>query len=65
VDVPKPTWSSASFLLYAGGFTVLAAASTGLQVAGKGYGDAGFVGWAALVLVVLALIAGLFRQRGE
>jgi hypothetical protein len=65
VDVPKPTWSSGSFLLYAGGFTVLAAASSGLQVAGKGNGDAGFVGWSALVLAVLALIAGMFRRRGD
>jgi hypothetical protein len=65
VDVPKPTWSSASFLLYLGGFTVLAAASAGLQVVESGYGDAGFVGWSALVLVVLAAIAAGFRRRGD
>jgi hypothetical protein len=65
VDVTKPSWSSSSFLLYAGGFAVLAAAGWGLQVTESGYGDAAFVGWSALVLVVLELIAFAFRSRGE
>lgn len=63
--MPKPSWSSSSFLLYAGGLVVLAAAARGLQVTQDGYGDAGFAGWSALVLAVLQAIAFSFRRRGE
>jgi hypothetical protein len=65
VGVLKPSWSSSSFLLYAGGFVVLAAAARGLQVTQDGYGDAGFVGWSALVLAVLQMFAFSFRRRGR
>jgi hypothetical protein len=65
VGALKPTWSSASFLLYAGGLTVLAAAAWALSVLRDDYGKAGLVGWSALVLVVLAAIAAMFRRRGE
>jgi hypothetical protein len=65
MDVPKPRWSSSSFLLYLGGFTTLAGAAWGLQVTHGGYGGGGFVGWAALVFAGLATIAFGFRARGE
>jgi hypothetical protein len=65
VGVAKPSWSSSTFLLYAGGLVVLAAAALGLQVTEHGYGDAGFVGWSALVFAVLLAIAYGFRRRGD
>ena len=51
--VVQPRWTSASFLLYAGGIVVLVAAAQSLQQLAEDYGDAAFVGWAALDLVRL------------
>lgn len=65
VDVLRPRWTSAAFLLYAGGLTVLGAAVWSLQFLADAYGPPGFVGWSALVLVVLAAVAALFRRAGR
>jgi hypothetical protein len=64
MDVRKPRWSSSSFLLYAGAFTVLAAASAAYAYLSTQYGDGALVGWTLLMLVVLALLALVLRRRG-
>jgi hypothetical protein len=65
VNVPKPTWTTASFLLYAGALTVLVSAVAALQYLHGSYGQAAWVGWSALVLAILAAIAVSFRRRGH
>jgi hypothetical protein len=63
VDPRKPVWTSASFLIYAGGLTVLGAAVGALGYLAASYGQAAFAGWALLVLAVLYGIAHAFRRR--
>jgi hypothetical protein len=63
VDVLKPRWTSASFLLYVGGLTVLGSALGSLGYLSKSYGDGALVLWALLVLAVLYVIAHGFRVR--
>jgi hypothetical protein len=63
VEDRKPRWTTASFLLYAGGLTVLGAAIAALGYLSGRYGSAAFAGWALLVLVVLYGIAHAFRRR--
>jgi hypothetical protein len=65
VDVRKPVWTSASFLLYAGGLTVLFSALGALGYLASAYGHAAFAGWSLLVLAVLYGIAHAFRRRGH
>jgi hypothetical protein len=65
VNVPKPTWTTASFLLYAGALTVLVSAVAALEYLHRSYGQAAWVGWSALVLAILAAIAISFRRRGH
>jgi hypothetical protein len=65
VEVRKPVWSDASCLLYVGAFTVLAAAASALAYLTDRFGDAAYVGWVLLVLVVLAGIATTFQVRGR
>jgi hypothetical protein len=59
----KPVWTTSSFLLYAGGLTVLGAAVAALDYLSKHYGSGGQVGWALLILVVLYAIAHAFKRR--
>jgi hypothetical protein len=55
----KPTWSTASVLVYMGGLTVLGAAIGALAyLAGS---KAGTAGWALLILAVLSAVAEGFR----
>jgi hypothetical protein len=65
MDVPKPVWTSAAFLLYAGGLTVLGAALGALGYLAARYGHGAFAGWALLVLAVLYLVAHAFKRRGH
>jgi hypothetical protein len=64
VDVRKPRWTSASFLLYLGVFTILASASGAYAYLSIQYGDAAFVGWTLLMLAVLLALAVSLRRRG-
>jgi hypothetical protein len=65
VDEPKPVWTTASFLVYVGGLTVLGAALGGLGYLAANSGKAAFAGWALLVLAVLYAIAHVFKRRGR
>ncbi len=65
MDAVKPRWTTSSYLLYAGGLTVLAAALGALAYLSSQYGDAAYAGWAALVLAVLYGIAHAFRRQGR
>jgi len=62
VKLEKPRWTTASFLLYAGGLVVLGAAIAALGYLSGRYGKAAYAGWAALVLVVLYAKAHSFRR---
>jgi hypothetical protein len=63
--VPKPVWTTSGFVLYAGAFTVLLGSAASLVYLESQFGDAAFVGWTLLPLVVLFVIAHAFRMRGE
>jgi len=62
-DVLKPRWTSSSFLLYLGAFTILAAASAAYAYLANEYGNAAFVGWTLLMLAILFAIAVVLRRR--
>jgi hypothetical protein len=64
VEVRKPRWTSASYLLYLGAFTILSAATGAYAYLSSRYGDGAFVGWTLLMLVLLLAIAGALRRRG-
>jgi hypothetical protein len=61
----KPLWTSATFLVYTGGLTVLLAGLTALEYLSHRYGSAAKAGWALLVLVTLYVIAHALRLRGR
>jgi hypothetical protein len=65
VDVVKPRWASWSFLLYAGGLTVLGAAGSALSYFAGTYGDAAYVAWALLVFAAVAGVALVLRRDGS
>jgi hypothetical protein len=64
-DVLTPRWTSASYLLYVGGLTVLLAAVYSLGYLSRSYGQVAYVFWALLIVVVLKLIALFFRRKGR
>ena len=61
----RAPWTSASFLLYAGGITIFVATLALLASLGGDYGSAAFVGWTALVLAVLMDLAVGARVVGR
>jgi len=65
VQAVRAPWSSSSFLLYAGGITILLSTGGLLGVLGGDYGDAAFVGWSLLVFVVLGDLAFGARKAGR
>jgi len=65
VAVRKPTWSTSSFVLDVGAFTVLGAAAGALAFFSSRYGDGAFVAWTLLPLAVLYAIAHDFRRCGR
>jgi hypothetical protein len=64
VDVAKPRWTSASYLLYVGAFTILLAASGAYAYLSSLYGDGAFAGWTLLMLAILLVLAVGLRRRG-
>jgi hypothetical protein len=65
MHVAKPRWTTASYLVYAGGLTVLFAALGALGYLSSQYGAAAYAGWAALILVALSGIGIAFKRQGR
>jgi hypothetical protein len=65
VEVRKPTWTSSSFLLYAGGLIVLVSALGALVYLSTQYGKGALVAWTLLPLGVLLAVALRFERRGR
>jgi hypothetical protein len=65
VTAVRVPWSSASFLVYVGGLTILAATFSLLEIAARDHGAGGFVSWALLVFVVLSGLALGARLTGH
>jgi hypothetical protein len=63
MDTRKPSWTTSSFLIYAGGLIVLGAAVGALGYLANAYGEGAFAGWALLVLAVLYAIAHILKRR--
>jgi hypothetical protein len=59
----KPIWTSATFLVYTGGLTVLLGGLAALGYLSSQYGKGAETGWAALILVILYAIAHALRIR--
>ena len=64
MDAITPRWASWSFLLYAGGLTVLGAAGSALNYFADTYGDAAYVAWALLVFGAVLGTALVLRRDG-
>lgn len=60
----KPRWTSASYLLYLGAFTILAASVAAYAYLSNQYGDGAFVGWTLLMLALLLAVAASLRRGG-
>jgi hypothetical protein len=65
VNAARAPWSSASFLAYLGGLTILVAVGSLLEVESGQHGAGGFVGWALLIFVVVTALALLARTSGH
>ncbi len=63
MDFLKPRWTTASFLLYTGGLTVLGAALGALVYLGRSYSGGALVLWALLILGILYSIATGYKLR--
>jgi hypothetical protein len=61
----KPIWTSATFLVYSGGLTVLLGGLAALAYLSAQYGSGAKAGWALLILVILYAIAHALRLRGR
>jgi hypothetical protein len=61
--VRKPVWKTSSFLVYAGGLTVLGAAIAAIAYLSGHYGKGALTAWALLILVVLSAIAESLKRR--
>ena len=65
MDIVQPRWATWTFLLYAGGFTILGAALGWLSYFSSTAGNAGYVAWALLVFAALAAVAERFKRTGH
>ena len=65
MNVVRVPWSSASFLVYLGGITILFATISLLIVQGEGHGSAGIVLWAFLIFLAVTVAAFAARARGH
>jgi hypothetical protein len=65
MDVVQPRWSTWSFLLYAGVFTILGAAGETLSYLSGQYGQAAYSAWALLLFALLLSLALILRRRGH
>jgi len=65
MNVIRAPWSSAAFLVYLGGLTILFAILAFLTIASDEHGAGGFVLWSALVFAVLSTLAFLSKRTGH
>jgi hypothetical protein len=65
VNAVRVPWSSASFLVYLGGLTILFATATLLNFEAESHGSAGLVLWAFLILAAVSFAALASRERGH
>ena len=65
MNVVRVPWSSASFLVYLGGVTILFATVSLLVVQGEGRGSGGLVFWALLIFAAVTASAFAARARGR
>ena len=65
MNVVRVPWSSASFLAYLGGLTILFATVTLLTFQADSHGSAGLVLWAFLIFAAVYLAAFTARARGH
>jgi len=65
VTAVRVPWSSASFLVYVGGLTILAATFALLSSTANQHGAAGFVWWSLLIFVVLSAAAAGASRSGH
>lgn len=64
MEIVHPRWASWSFLLYAGGFTMLGAALAALATLSNEHGDAAYALLSFLIFAVAAAVALVLRRRG-
>lgn len=64
-DALRPCWSSASALIYLGGFVILAATSALLGILGGDHGDWALVGYSVLAAAVALGLALTLEQSGR
>ena len=64
MDAILPRWASWTFLLYAGGLTILLASLAALSSLSDDHGDAAFTGYALLLFAVASAVALLLRRDG-
>jgi hypothetical protein len=65
VNAVRVPWSSASFLVYLGGITILFATATLLTFEAESHGSAGLVFWAFLIFVAISAAAFTTRALGH
>jgi len=65
VNIVRVPWSSASFLVYLGGLTILFATVSLLIVQGESHGSAGLVLWAFLIFAAVTAASFAARARGR
>jgi hypothetical protein len=65
VNAVRVPWSSASFLTYLGGITILGAVGSLLETQGEDSSSGGLVGWALLIFLVVTALALLARGSGH
>jgi MFS family permease len=65
MNAVRVPWSAASFLAYLGGLTILVAMLVFLSVESGENGASGLVGWSALALAVLTLLALASKRKGR
>jgi hypothetical protein len=63
--VTKPTWTSASYLVYAGAFVVLGAGIASVSYLASSYGAGALAGWTLLIFAVLLAVAAGLRREGR
>jgi hypothetical protein len=65
MEIIQPRWATWTFLLYAGGFTILGSALAWLSYFSSKMGNAGYVVMALLVFALLASVAERFKRTGH